>query len=135
MTNELKELNVPHIPVSWGELIDKITILEIKMEKISNKDALNNIKRELSGLRPFESQIMSPEITKLKADLLKINLILWSVEEDLREHELRNEFNKRFIELARSVYFTNDERAQLKRAINRITSSALIEEKSYPNYK
>lgn len=134
MTSNLKEVNVPHIPVSWGELIDKVTILEIKEKKISNSVALKNIQRELESLRAIELEIMSSEISKLKSDLVRINSVLWDVEEDLRRLEARNEFQDKFVELARLVYLTNDDRAQVKREINKITSSFLVEEKSYPEY-
>ena len=125
----------PYIPVSWGEVIDKITILEIKSERILNTDAQQNIRNELNALRSFELDIMTVELRELKIKLLTVNASLWNIEEEIRQCEATQKFDKKFLELARSVYFKNDERARIKREINTMTKSMLVEEKSYPAYE
>lgn len=133
----MRETNTktPYIPVSWGEVIDKITILEIKSERILNTNAQENIRNELNALRPFELDIMTVELTELKKKLLSVNIALWDIEEKVRQCEAAQKFDKKFIELARSVYIKNDERAKIKNKINVSTKSTLIEEKSYPSYR
>lgn len=122
------------IPVSWGELLDKITILEIKSERIKSEDSLINVHNELALLNEklANEMILSGNIIELKKCLKHINTTLWDVEDALREKEANNEFDANFIELARSAYKNNDERAHIKRKINILLSSNLIEEKSYP---
>jgi len=124
----------PIIPVSWGELIDKLTILEIKSEKITLVESQFNILKELNFLNQI---IFNENISisyKLIQDELKvINLELWHIEDDIRKKEELQEFDKDFIDLARSVYKKNDIRAKLKQEINQIFQSELKEEKSY-NY-
>ena len=121
------------IPISLGELIDKITILEIKSKKIKNKEALNNVNKELNYLIDIYNNVINDksEILKLKIKLNKINLKLWEVEDNLRMMELTNQFNSVFIEEARSVYKLNDKRASIKKEINILLKSEIIEEKSY----
>lgn len=126
------------IPVSTGELVDKITILEIKMRKIQKPEAQKNVQTELRLLQdtfntlaqelPQELRIKNAAI---KRDLEKINQQLWDVEDSLRAHEAKQNFGQEFVQLARSVYFFNDKRAQLKRSINILCGSSLLEEKSY----
>jgi len=126
----------PLVPISWGELIDKITILEIKQVHITSQSALININKELSYL--IEILNKNPGIAELiaspNAQLLQVNKQLWKVEDDIREKELNQEFDNTFIELARSVYRLNDERAKYKKSINLILNSELFEEKSYKNF-
>jgi hypothetical protein len=121
------------IPISLGELIDKITILEIKSKKIKNNDALNNVNKELNYLIDIYNNVINDksEILKLKIKLNKINSKLWEVEDNLRMMELTNQFNSEFIEEARSVYKLNDKRASIKKEINILLKSEIIEEKSY----
>ena len=126
------------IPISTGELVDKITILEIKKRKIKQPEALKNVSTELEllqGILNSLSQNFSQEENdknnEIKRDLEKINLQLWDVEDALRSHESKQSFGPEFIKLARSVYTLNDQRAQLKRSINILCNSSLIEEKSY----
>ena len=122
--------------ISAGELIDKITILEIKKEKISNKEKLVEVNKELISLNETLKKSINDEskIVSFKNDLKNINLKLWDIEDDIREQERKSNFGDRFIKLARSVYFTNDERAGIKKVINLKTNSGLIEEKSYQSY-
>jgi|LauGreDrversion4_2_1035121.scaffolds.fasta_scaffold42342_2 hypothetical protein len=129
--------STPIVPVSWGELVDKITILEIKKIHISRPNALTNIDKELVYLNALllsDHEVVA--ITKeYKMQLLDVNLRLWKVEDDIRDKELLQEFDTIFIELARSVYRLNDERAKLKKAINLALNSELVEEKSYKNFQ
>ncbi len=128
-------MNTPNAPVSWGELIDKITILEIKSRHLSNPAALANVSHELQLLSKIAEPAMTTSgIAELKAKLTQINQTLWTIEDDIRDKEAAKSFDDRFIELARSVYRTNDERALVKRQINAALSSELVEEKSYKAY-
>ena len=124
------------VPISWGELVDKITILEIKMDRIKDAEKLANINRELQSLRLiFENGCAEPEkIEKVKAELREVNEKLWMIEDDIRKCEKEKDFSQRFIELARAVYINNDQRAAFKREINTILNSELFEEKSYEDY-
>jgi len=123
---------MPQIPVSWGELIDKITILEIKRGNIESEGALRNVGLELSLLQAIAQPVLAAgEITALKSRLAAVNEELWQIENLIREKELRLEFDASFVELARLVYKLNDERSALKRAVNTMLKSAIIEEKSY----
>ena len=128
-------MSVP-IPVSWGELIDKVTILEIKMDHIPDPGKLAHVQRELEALRPLGAQALmkQPSLEALVAALKSVNSILWEVEDQIRECEREKEFGSRFIELARAVYHQNDRRAFIKRQINVLLDSDLIEEKSYSKY-
>lgn len=128
------------IEVSNGEIIDKYTILEIKLSKISDKDKLLNIQHEYDVLTPDVNEIYNSvkdkkHLEKLHADLLDINKKLWKIEDDIRECERSKDFGDTFIELARAVYYTNDDRSDVKKAINVFTGSDLVEEKSYEDYK
>jgi hypothetical protein len=120
-------------PISIGELIDKITILEIKAERMSDSEKLRNVAVELAMLRALTSKtgLDTPEMTPYAAELKSINAALWDIEDEIREFEARGDFSTRFIELARSVYRTNDHRARVKQRINAAFGSSLIEEKSY----
>jgi len=125
-----------NIPVSLGELLDKISILEIKSVKISNESKLKNIKKELSGLKKVleNLNINFVEIKNLYEELYKINLGLWEIEDSIRILEKDKNFEKDFIDLARSVYITNDKRFQVKNEINKLFNSNYVEEKSYEDY-
>ena len=120
--------------ISVGELVDKITILEIKLSKIKNHDKLKNIKNELDVLNEYFLKIDNDQLTKLKNKLKDTNLRLWNIEDDIRVCEKNQDFNSNFINLARSVYITNDERFELKNSINEIYSSVIKEVKSYEGY-
>ena len=127
----------PLAPISWGELIDKITILEIKQVNINSLAAVININKELNYLGNIvENNIGVAElIIELKQLLLDVNKRLWKVEDDIRDKELRKEFDNGFIELARKVYRLNDERAKIKKLINQTLKSELVEEKGYKKYQ
>jgi hypothetical protein len=124
---------LPHVPVSWGELIDKITILEIKKTELKQPQALANAARELALLDAVAAEAFAadPALDTFKQRLLVINRVLWVIEDDIREKEAAGQFDAGFIELARSVYQRNDERAAVKREINDRLGSELVEEKSY----
>lgn len=123
-------------PVSVGELFDKITILEIKAERFTNETQRNNVIFELTLLNETvaENTLLTPAIAQLKSELLDVNKKLWDIEDAIREKEAQKTFDAEFIALARSVYFTNDERCHIKREINVKAGSQLIEEKQYRNY-
>jgi len=123
------------IEVSNGEIVDKITILEIKLEKIHNKEKLINVQKEYTLLIQHFSDLGIDTNHSLYQQLKQINLKLWDIEDKLRIKELKKEFDTEFIKLARSVYFTNDERAMVKRQINELSGSTLFEEKEYVQYK
>ena len=126
------------VPVSVGELIDKITILEIKSENIEDPIKLSNVKKELSSLMAVvtDLQLGYPvgSLASLGRELSMVNRQLWSIEDDIRECERSSCFDQTFVDLARSVYRRNDERARLKKMINLQTGSVLVEEKSYESY-
>jgi hypothetical protein len=126
----------PTIPVSWGELIDKITILEIKSERIENEKAQLNITTELRALSAAAGAVMGayPELGGLRLSLRAVNERLWDIEDEIREKERMKIFDETFIALARAVYTFNDDRARLKRRINALTESQISEEKSYTTY-
>lgn len=122
----------PSVPVSWGELLDKLTILEIKRERIVRPEALIHVEREHALLAAAAKQVMATDgIAPLVRQLKRINATLWEVEDALREQEAEARFGPSFVALARSVYKTNDERAAIKRRINELLGSDLVEEKSY----
>ncbi|MDR6774053.1 tetratricopeptide repeat protein [Azospirillum sp. BE72] len=123
-------------PVSWGELLDKITILDIKAERIADADKLANVRREREALVAVAAQANTarPEVAALIDDLRAVNTTLWMVEDEIRDCERAKDFGPRFVELARQVYHTNDRRAALKRDLNRLLGSELVEEKSYQAY-
>ncbi|MBF0304876.1 MAG: hypothetical protein HQL41_04410 [Alphaproteobacteria bacterium] len=125
------------VPISWGELLDKITILEIKAERMADAARLANVRHELDCLRAARDAAdaaFGPEIERLMADLKEVNEALWEIEDGIRDREAEKDFGARFIELARAVYHTNDRRAALKRTLNALLGSALVEEKSYKDY-
>ena len=124
------------IPVSTGELIDKITILEIKKIKVNDKLKLNDIKKEHKYLKSIllKKIKLDPYIKREIAALKKINLKLWNIEDGKRKAERNKKFGKSFILLARNVYFYNDKRAMIKLNINKITNSKIVEVKSYDKY-
>lgn len=123
-------------PVSPGELIDKLTILDIKSERISDVDKLANVQHEQALLERIwrESGLETESIRSLRGELKGINEQLWEIEDDIRVCEKDRDFGDRFIELARAVYVTNDRRAAVKKRINVELGSAIVEEKSYQDY-
>jgi hypothetical protein len=131
-----KSFTTPLIPISWGELIDKITILEIKQLNIKSINAQSNIEKELGYLNDIvkDKEGLAEFVKEIKKQLLNVNMQLWQVEDDIRSKELKQEFDTVFIGLARSVYRLNDDRAKLKKQINKLLNSELTEEKSYGNY-
>jgi hypothetical protein len=128
-------LPTPSAPLSWGELIDKITILDIKNAKLTEALALANVRRELVYLIAIEKPALAAEaVRKLKDELRAVNGKLWDVEDHLRDKERAGDFGTDFVELARSVYRLNDQRAAIKKRINGALASELVEEKSYTAY-
>ena len=123
------------IEVANGELVDKVTILSIKLEKMTDKDKLQNVQKEYDLLIQKMGSIQLTEKSEEYQELLKTNLKLWEVEDQIRVKELNQEFDDEFIRLARSVYFLNDKRSEVKKAINIMTGSDLIEEKAYVKYQ
>ena len=131
MTTEIK------VEISCGELIDKITILSIKSEKIKDKEKLENVQHEFKVLNEISQKLKSlnpDEFDNFFKKLRKINLSLWDIEDEIRKFEKESNFGKDFIELARSVYITNDERFRTKNEINTFFSSGIVEEKDYEEY-
>jgi hypothetical protein len=124
------------VEISPGELIDKLTILEIKLDKISDPDKLKNIGREHDTLTETFCQKVrvTAELTELMAELKDTNSALWRIEDDIRDHERNGDFGESFVMLARSVYRMNDQRSAIKRRINELLGSDLVEEKSYSAY-
>lgn len=132
-----ENVNEVRVPVSVGEMLDKIAILEIKTARISDPAKLVNITRELDALNHVW-QGLDPkraEVEQARAALKEINERLWVIEDDIRDLERAKRFDATFVELARAVYITNDERAKVKRVLNELLGSALIEEKSYADYR
>ena len=125
------------LEVGPGEMIDKITILKIKSERISDADKLKNIKHELSVLLDAHARHIdnSTKMQELEAALKKVNESLWEIEDDIRQCEADKDFGDKFIALARAVYRENDIRAQLKKEINVLAGSSIIEEKSYTSFE
>jgi hypothetical protein len=130
MTAEIK------VPISPGELVDKITILEIKSARMTDATKLQNVRTELALLQDTwrTSAYASHDISSQWAALRAINEKLWDIEDDIRDKERARKFDPEFIELARAVYITNDERAAVKRDINTRLGSTIVEEKSYAKY-
>jgi hypothetical protein len=124
-------------PVSFGELLDKIAILQIKSERMSDAAKLANVRRELDALSStwLEHPAAQQQIPELRAELKAVNERLWDIEDDIRACEGRQDFGPEFVRLARAVYFENDERARLKKQINLALGSAYVEEKSYQDYR
>jgi hypothetical protein len=127
------------IEVSNGEIIDKLTILEIKLKEISDPKKLANIQKEYDSLKVVVDQIYNEandyrELTVVHEDLYNVNKTLWNIEDLIRECERQESFGADFVELARSVYYTNDDRSEVKKKINLLTGSLFVEEKSYEEY-
>jgi hypothetical protein len=123
------------IEVSNGELLDKYSILKIKSIKISDELKLNNVRIELESLQPFvEKLLVNSQLVELNEELFKVNMCLWDIEDSLRKKESIKQYDDGFIMLARSVYYNNDHRAKIKKNINELTNSRLVEEKSYNSY-
>lgn len=122
--------------ISVGEFLDKLCILRIKAERIRDRDKLAHVLKEMTALQetwersPYAALDLQSELT----DLRRVNVRLWDIEDQIREHEGRGEFGPGFIDLARSVYLNNDERAAIKRRINERSGSLFVEEKSYQKY-
>lgn len=125
------------VPVAFGELLDKISILQIKSERISDETKLANVRTELSALEQawMGHPAGGKDIAQLRADLKTVNELLWDIEDNIRLKEKAGDFGPGFIDLARSVYLQNDERARIKKAINLALGSAYVEEKSYKDYR
>lgn len=124
------------VPVSFGELLDKIAILQIKSERMSDEAKLANVRHELQALERtwMASAAASVDIARLRGQLKAVNERLWEIEDDIRIQEKAQAFGEEFIRLARAVYFENDERARIKREINLALGSTYVEEKSYQDY-
>ena len=126
------------VEVSNGELLDKLSILELKLKNIKDDKKLINIKNEHGGLSPLCNNLFNNygnELRSLYAKLSEINAELWKIEDDIRECERNKDFGDEFVRLARAVYFTNDKRSDVKKSINLRTDSGFVEEKSYEDYK
>jgi len=126
------------VEVSNGELLDKLTILELKMSNISDDKKLINVKKEFNELNPLAKLLFEKfkdELLIKYKELALINSKLWRIEDDIRECEKNKNFSEKFVELARAVYFTNDKRSDVKKQINILTGSGFIEEKSYEDYE
>ena len=122
-------------PISLGELVDKISILIIKQKNITDETKLDHVKKELDFLqKTLMNYVQQEELNNFLENLIKINSKLWNIEDDIRECERKKLFDQTFIDLARSVYFTNDERAKVKNNINKAFGSELVEVKSYEEY-
>jgi hypothetical protein len=123
------------IEVSTGEILDKFSILVIKRSNINDDAKLDNVQKEMDELRPiFNELTRDKKVFSKYVDLAEVNKRLWDIEDEIRECERYKDFGDRFIELARSVYITNDERAKIKKEINLLTNSGIVEEKSYESY-
>ena len=125
------------VPVSFGELLDKIAILQIKSERMNDEAKLANVRKELEALSAtwLEHPAAGQDIVELRSDLKAVNERLWDIEDDIRRCEQRQDFGDEFVRLARAVYHENDERARIKKLINLALGSAYVEEKSYQDYK
>jgi hypothetical protein len=128
--------SAPTIQISWGELIDKITILEIKVQRLRSKNSAANVHNELAALMSIAHDALSKghELASLKKQLKSVNEDLWEIEDNIRAKEAAKSFDQEFIELARSVYMNNDKRGDLKRRINVLLNSEFGEEKQYTPY-
>jgi hypothetical protein len=137
--NSSQKMNLttkPIVQVSWGELIDKITILEIKEQRLKSTNAVANVRRELATLASVVHDILlqRPDLASVKTQLRSINEALWDIEDEIRAKEAAKSFDRQFVELARSVYVNNDKRGNLKRQINALLDSEVVEEKQYTLY-
>jgi hypothetical protein len=124
------------VPVSPGEMLDKITILRIKAARMSDPAKVANVKHELALLEQTwkDSGAAAVDLGDEEANLTRVNEKLWVIEDEIRDEERAQRFTEKFIELARAVYFTNDERAATKKRINTLLGSTIVEEKSYKSY-
>ena len=124
------------VPISPGELLDKITILRIKAARMKDPDKVANVKHELALLEQTwkDSGASAVNLGTAEADLTRVNEKLWVIEDEIRDEERAKRFTDKFIELARAVYFTNDERAAIKKRVNTLSGSTIVEEKSYQQY-
>lgn len=130
-------MSLINTPVSYGEILDKITILEIKATKITDAKKQKNVKHELTLLLETWNQKVqiTDELADLKQQLKAVNQSLWNIEDNIRIKESKKEFDDEFIQIARSVYYENDKRAAVKKQVNLVLGSELVEEKSYKNYE
>jgi hypothetical protein len=128
--------NLFSVPVSAGELIDKISILAIKAEHFRDVEKLRHVQEELKLLEVVRDQALQPseELAELTAQLKSVNAELWRIEDEIRDCERTQDFGPAFVKLARAVYHTNDRRSELKRQINTLVGSSIVEEKSYTPY-
>jgi predicted nucleic acid-binding Zn-ribbon protein len=128
--------HTPTVEISWGEFIDKLTILEIKERRLKAPKALANVRNELAALRGAFDELppAPPELQGLKQKLKSLNEALWDIEDRIRAKEAERSFDQAFVELARGVYRSNDERSRIKREINTLMKSGLVEEKQYTAY-
>lgn len=128
--------DVIKVPVSFGEVLDKITILEIKSERIADAEKVKNVRLELDELSATWNEAVQDQaaIADLRRQLKEVNEALWEIEDDIRDQEAAQDFGATFIELARAVYVTNDKRAAIKKDVNLALGSRFVEEKSYQDY-
>lgn len=128
--------DVIKVPVSFGEVLDKITILEIKSERIADPEKVKNVRLELDELSSTWNEAVQDQaaIADLREQLKAVNEELWVIEDDIRDQEAAQDFGAKFIELARAVYVTNDKRAAIKKEVNLALGSRFVEEKSYQDY-
>ncbi|EDM46286.1 DUF6165 family protein [Marinobacter algicola] len=128
--------DVIKVPVSFGEVLDKITILEIKSERIADAEKVKNVRLELDELSATWNEAVQEQeaIADLREQLKAVNEALWEIEDDIRDQEAAQDFGAKFIELARAVYVTNDKRAAIKKDVNLALGSRFVEEKSYQDY-
>jgi Family of unknown function (DUF6165) len=131
-----EEAPMIEVPVSWGELVDKITILQIKSDRMTDEGKLINVRKELALLtEKLGAHAGNDDVSRLTKALYDVNAELWDIEDDIRDCENSGNFSDKFVLLARAVYITNDKRAELKREVNFALGSGLMEEKSYQKYK
>lgn len=125
------------VAVSWGELVDKVTILQIKLERITDPNKLKNVQAELEALAAARGQALAaaPGVADLEVELKKVNEVIWENEDELREWERQKVYGPEFVLCARTAYRMNDRRCDLKRQINALLGSGLVEEKSYAPYE
>ncbi len=123
----------PTIQVSWGELLDKLTILEIKEARLTSSEAVANVRRELAAVRTLVKDVLLKDLrlANLTTELRAINEVLWEIEDKIWAKEAAKSFDEGFVDLARSVYLQNDKRAYIKRQINTLMKSEIVEEKQY----
>jgi Family of unknown function (DUF6165) len=133
----VNKVTAPSVQISWGELIDKITILEIKEQRLLSKQSITNVRNELAALRSvaYHALAEQKDVAALRKQLKSVNETLWDIEDRIRAKEATQSFDQEFIQLARSVYLNNDRRGDLKRRINVLMNSALGEEKQYTSYR